>query len=266
MNTPEIYIAGAGRLTFSLSRALLGAGYTISGIFSRDVEEAQKRLQLPEISVLNYSEPGRKIHTLILAVPDSRLRETALQLSQTHAVEYLIHCSGAGAMSLITDIVPHAGVLYPLQTFTENRVIEFDQIPVLWEGDSVESEKYISGLAQKLSRHAEAANSVQRGILHTGAVFANNFTNFMVYLASRYAVSAEKESGIYQQLLEETMAKLRLLDPLVAQTGPARRGDRPTLERHLEIIREFHPADTDLYQLMSEKIYSCFNPEASEAK
>jgi predicted short-subunit dehydrogenase-like oxidoreductase (DUF2520 family) len=56
-----------------------------------------------------------------------------------------------------------------------------------------------------------------------------------------------------QPLIRETMDKVFEMDPLKAQTGPARRNDRKTIEKHLKAL-ENSPQRKRIYKLLSEEI------------
>jgi hypothetical protein len=75
-----------------------------------------------------------------------------------------------------------------------------------------------------------------------------------------YANAAEvlSEAGlpfdIVAPVIEETAKKVvEVLDPAATQTGPARRGDIPTLERHRKMLAG-SPRREDIYDKISEDI------------
>ena len=56
-------------------------------------------------------------------------------------------------------------------------------------------------------------------------------------------------------LILETAQKVQTLSPEAAQTGPAVRGDKTTIARHVKMLNE-HKNWQQLYQLVSEAIMS----------
>lgn len=61
--------------------------------------------------------------------------------------------------------------------------------------------------------------------------------------------------SILQTLIQTTAQKLQTHSPAQAQTGPALRGDLPTIERHLAFLSQKKPALLSLlYTLMTESI------------
>jgi predicted short-subunit dehydrogenase-like oxidoreductase (DUF2520 family) len=254
MDKPVILIAGAGGLAYSLARALRHKRLEVKAILSRNPELAAQRLDIPGQRVLSYSEKNLKADLLILAVPDTRIVETARKVCEGNEISCVVHCSGSANLSVLKDLAEDTGVMYPLQTFTPGREVSLDKVPLFWEASTAQAAEKLKHLAEILSEKAIPLDSEQRAILHTGAVFANNFNNFLAFIAHRFADKAGQKGDIYQPILEETLAKLRILPPEKAQTGPARRKDQETMEKHLELLKKHFPEWTDLYSIFSKRI------------
>jgi len=54
-------------------------------------------------------------------------------------------------------------------------------------------------------------------------------------------------------LIDETAAKVHVMSPKQAQTGPAVRYDENVIHKHLAMLEE--PGMRDLYQMLSQSIY-----------
>jgi predicted short-subunit dehydrogenase-like oxidoreductase (DUF2520 family) len=89
-------------------------------------------------------------------------------------------------------------VLYPLQTFSRDRVLNFRDIPLFIEGESEETIALLKELAGTISGNVHLLSGDKRRFLHLAAVFACNFTNHMYALASEIMV----EEGISYHLFE----------------------------------------------------------------
>ena len=63
---------------------------------------------------------------------------------------------------------------------------------------------------------------------------------------------------ILQPLIDETTARLQTGQPKDYQTGPARRGDQKTIEKHLSITE---PPLTELYTLLTKTIKKQYGKE-----
>jgi len=57
---------------------------------------------------------------------------------------------------------------------------------------------------------------------------------------------------LLKPLIKETADKLRFLTPEKAQTGPAKRNDVLTMQKHLDALES--PLNKKIYQLISESI------------
>ena len=89
--------------------------------------------------------------------------------------------------------------------------------------------------------------------LHVAAVVVSNFTNHLYTLAEDYCL---KEGLDFKQLLpliEETALRIKNTSPKLAQTGPAIRHDKETIQKHIELLKN-HPQLKNLYVLLTESI------------
>jgi len=75
----------------------------------------------------------------------------------------------------------------------------------------------------------------------------------MVHVAQQILEEAHINPGLFGPLLEETFLKLKELDAGHAQTGPAVRGDRESMNKHRELLKE-HPEWEKLYTFISRDI------------
>ena len=75
----------------------------------------------------------------------------------------------------------------------------------------------------------------------------------MMYVAQQLMEEADLDPRLLDLLLEETFHKLREMDPLTAQTGPAVRGDQETMNKHIELLKG-HPEWENLYTFISRDI------------
>ena len=75
----------------------------------------------------------------------------------------------------------------------------------------------------------------------------------MVHTAQQILEKARLDPGLLEPLLEETFQKLKELDAFSAQTGPAVRGDKLTIKKHIELLKD-HPEWEKLYTFISRDI------------
>ena len=146
------------------------------------------------------------------------------------------------------------GVLYPLQTFSRERSVDFRRVPCFVEGCTAGVTDEVRTLAERLSDEVHELSSVDRAYLHLAAVFACNFTNHMYALADGIVRARGLDGSVLRPLIDETAAKIHRLTPREAQTGPALRNDRAVIDRQASMIAD--PDVRRLYEDISRGIYA----------
>lgn len=100
--------------------------------------------------------------------------------------------------------------------------------------------------------------------MHLCAVWANNFTRLMLAEAQRLCKKWNLRFELLQPLITTTTSPGHLQHPQrELLTGPAARGDRPTLEAHLQMLKD-DPESHELYKLISDRIINILKDENSE--
>ena len=157
-------------------------------------------------------------------------------------------------MDVFKGIFSRYGVLYPLQTLSRSRPVAPSKVPCLVEASSQEVGASLLRLASTTYDRVEEVDSERRLALHTAAVFANNFSNHMIGIAGQILKDHKLDPGLLDPLLEETFLKLKEMDPGAAQTGPALRGDKLSMEKHIDLLKD-HPEWEKLYTFISRDIH-----------
>ena len=247
-----VAIIGAGNVSQSLAPALKKAGFNIVQVYSRTYEHAE------DLAEKVGAKPAFSISDLqadyyIITVPDSNIEEVASYLPNTNSV--VLHTSGSTHIDILKPYCDNYGVLYPMQTFSKSKPVEFESIPVFIEANSPAAMEKVKSLADKLTTKVAELNSEKRMGLHISAVFSCNFFNNM--LASAFDIC--NKHGIDMQtlrpLVEETLNKaFDTGNPYKVQTGPAVRGDQITIAKHLELLKD-NPELQKIYELISAHIY-----------
>lgn len=255
-----ITIIGAGAVAHALAPALVKQGFEINTIISRTFVSAQALAQK-----LPNANPTTEINNItancvILAVNDQSIPIVVEQLSKNQNVVYL-HTAGSVPLKVLAPLGDNIGVIYPLQTFTRDRTINWQDVPIFIEANNNETLKIVQNLAQRLSYKVQSLDSEQRFGLHLGAVFVSNFVNYLLACAENITGRLPVDYAVYLPLLEESIAKLQSLNPIAAQTGPAKRGDTNTLLQHLDYLQENNPDLVPIYRLLSAQILQKYHPD-----
>ncbi len=252
----KIVFIGAGNLATHLSQALQGAGHEIVQVYSRTQESASllvARLGLPfdaAITSLEDLNPSADIY--IYALRDAVLPEIVAKV-QVSPMALHLHTAGSVPMSVFGEDKPNAGVLYPFQTFSKEKAVDFEKIPILIESVSGKSVSLkVLSLARSISPMVYEADAEARAKLHLAGVFACNFVNCLYAIAEEQLQGSGLPFEVLLPLIEETATKVHTIAPREAQTGPAIRHDETIMNKHINRLP--NEELKELYRLLSQNI------------
>lgn len=235
-----------------LGLAFDAAGLNIKQVYSRSESSASQLAgQLSCSLVTNLKLLNNDSDLYVLSIPDDAVPE-ALNEIDTNG-KFIVHTSGSLPMQIFNGKVSEFGVFYPLQTFSKNKVVDFEEVPLCLEACSPKLFEMLFDLGQKISKQVQAINSDERKVLHLAAVFACNFPNYLYSLSHEILSKASLDFDLIKPLIMETAGKVKVMNPLEAQTGPALRGDQKIMEEHLSRLTDY-PDIQDLYKRISQLI------------
>ena len=227
--------------------ALKDANQEIVQIFSRTSAHAKEladKIGCAYTASLEAVLPDADIY--ILAVKDDALAALAANLCAARTDALFLHTAGSMPMDVFKGHALQYGVLYPMQTFSKNRRVNFREIPCFIEASSPSALATIRTLAESISDHVVDCDSEKRKKMHLAAVLACNLTNHCYRLAER-VLEAEQID------LEETARKVRTLSPKDAQTGPMVRYDQNVMQMQMAMLPD--DRTREIYRLMAESIH-----------
>lgn len=246
----SINIIGSGNMAYTLYSALQNK-IEIAGIFSRS--ELKWNLKPKAKIFREISELSKKVGLNIICVSDDAIGEVAGQLASGVPV---VHTSGAIALNAISSFSNH-GVIYPLQTLSKERKIDLKHVPFFIESNTPEFDVILQKFClENLSDNVISISSEQRLNVHLAGVFANNFTTFLIGEARAIFEKNKLNPDLLMPLLQETINKINELGYSHSQTGPARRGDKITAQKHKDILKDSEMQK--IYTLLSEAIAKKF--------
>ncbi|MEM6523590.1 MAG: DUF2520 domain-containing protein [Bacteroidota bacterium] len=252
----RISLIGTGNLAWHLAPALENAGYGVFEVYGRtpkSVKSLVSRLYEAEIKKdLDFS--NSKSDVFVISTSDDSVQEIAQEISLPANDSVLVHTSGslsAGVLSYAaTD---HIGIFYPLQSFSKDKQVDFSEIPICVEGESSLAGGVLLELGRAISNQVVSINSEQRMALHLAAVFANNFVNHFISISNDILKENKLDQNLLYPLIKETLSKAAKIGAKVAQTGPAKRHDFQTLDRHLEYLKKNEEL-AEVYRIVSQHI------------
>jgi predicted short-subunit dehydrogenase-like oxidoreductase (DUF2520 family) len=180
---------------------------------------------------------------VLLCVPDAAIAE----VSRSIAVgPWVAHVSGATRLSALD---PHQRrfSVHPLQTFTRSRGPE--QLDGAWGAITSENEdahQRAAWTAGILGLRPFTVADTDRVLYHAGAAIASNY----LVTIHRAAAQLFDLAGAPPEALVPLMT--RTIENGFALTGPIARGDRSTVDAHLDEIRRRAPELEPMYLALAE--------------
>ncbi len=254
-----VTIIGSGNVASSLAVAFFDAGISIEEVFSRNILNAKTladKLNCRHNDVI--ADINTKSDLYLLAIPDKEISNLAPNLN--HIGGIIAHTSGSEHIESLRIDNGDFGVFYPLQTFTKGKNTDTSNIPICIEGSSEEVSTLLYDLACRISNRVVYLDSLRRQYLHLTAVTVNNFSNLMYHLAHDILKEKDIDFSLLHPLIKETAIKISHTAPGDAQTGPARRNDISTIEKHFELL-ENHPEYKEVYKLLTNQLIRKYNDE-----
>lgn len=224
-------IVGAGRAGTSFERALTTAGWEVAPLVRRGEPLAGA---------------ARDVDVVIIATSDGSIAEVAAAIDP--AAGAVLHLSGALGPGPVA-MHPRHGVLHPLVALPDAER-GADRLVGAWfglaQGGDHVAERIVADLGGTAVRIADSDWSRY----HAAAVIAANHLVALLGQAERVGASVGLPLAALMGLAEGSLRDVADLGPAGALTGPVRRGDLATVQRHLDGL----PHDErDAYRAMAEQ-------------
>ena len=247
----KIALIGAGNVATCMGPKLKEAGHEIMAVYSRTVESARALADRLGATYTTDLKEVPESDAAIVMLKDDALKELAPVIADSLKDAFLLHTAGSVPMDIWREAgAQKYGVLYPMQTFSKESIIDWGQVPLFIEGSSAQVLESIRELALTISPNITVLSSEGRKKLHLAAVFTCNFSNHMYAIADQILATEGVPFSVMLPLVRETARKVESIKPHDAQTGPAVRGDRKVIGEHLELLKDY-PEYAELYRLIS---------------
>ena len=248
----KIVFIGAGNLATRLSLAMQRVGMQIGQVYSHTEASARQlatRLGCPWTNDLSALQEDGDLY--VFSLKDTVLSDVISNVKPNNGM--WVHTAGSMPMSVFEGYAQRFGVLYPLQTFSKGRNVNFDVIPIFLEANTDKNADYLKNIASALSENVRFMSSEKRRSLHLAAVFACNFTNHIYTLSYKLLENESIPADVLLPLIDETVSKIHSMPPAAAQTGPAIRYDENVINKHLAMLDD--PDMQAIYRLLSQSIH-----------
>ena len=243
----KIVIIGSGNVAYHLAKAFTQNNIEVSQIFGRNEVELNKISE--ELNIPYSTKELADADLYLISVSDSAVEQVSDLIKTEKAL--VAHTSGSLPIETLNGDYRKAS-FYPLQTFSKTKNLDYSKIPFFIEAENQIDEKSLFELASLISDHVETSDYEKRKYIHLTAVFACNFVNHLFARAKEISDSQDLDFNYFIPLIDETVEKIHHLEPKLAQTGPAVRGDERVLKLHEDLITD--EEHLKIYQLMNESI------------
>ena len=236
---PKIVIIGCGNVSWHLAAKFRELKFSVTVYNHRAnpaLEDFKRKLKCTARVGLHNIDKDAAIY--FICVPDRYIGDCAKMIAPMSPRAVTVHTSGSVELSELGKRGHGTAVFYPLQTFSAKDDINWQKVPVLVEADSDQTTEQVVKLAEHLTKTVRVMPFAERVKFHLAAVLVNNFTNAMFAAASGLVAdkSGERKFDLLLPLITQTVEKVKKMEPLTAQTGPAKRGDKKILKKHLKML------------------------------
>ena len=248
----KIVVVGSGNVAESLAQAIAEAeGLELVQIFARNEERGRK---VAELAHTEWSDTLlAEADLYLISVSDNAVDVCAKKLHIPYNA-VVAHTAGCCPIEALTPHT-HRAVFYPFQTFSVGRKVDFSKGYIFVEGATDHALQVVERVAHALTAKVLPADSARRAVIHLSGVFACNFANAMYANAAEILAEEGLPFDIIVPVIAETAQKaIAVANPALSQTGPARRGDSETLDRHRKMLAE-KSRTKEIYDKISEDIW-----------
>ena len=237
-------LLGGGRAAWAFGATWKRIGWPLGGVWLRD-ESRSHITELLETARLDLADLAAESELLLVAVSDDALDEVVARIPPTEAIVF--HASGA-------RLAPAGGFsLHPLRALPPlGAPSDLRDTLLVFEGEHRKTAKLIAAAAE--ARFIEIAPE-QKPLYHAAAVFGSNYVAVMLDIAEKLMARAGVRD-IRPDLLalsSSAIANWNAHTDGRRFTGPAARGDRAVLARHLEQLAS-EPELAETYRLLAGMI------------
>jgi predicted short-subunit dehydrogenase-like oxidoreductase (DUF2520 family) len=261
-----VAIIGPGRIGQAMGKLLHQAGVPILFIAARRLASARKavrfigsgrpiRLEAPELG---------QAAVILLTTSDAALADVATAMASRRRVrdgwsgKVVLHTCGSLPSTVLAPLKRKGaaiGSLHPFQT-VPNPSAGVRNLPgCFWslEGDAA-AQEVARNWVKALGGVAFHVRSTQKTLYHLAAFLVSPTVVTLMERSVRLLKRAGIPLGIARPMLQrfvaETVRNFAELGARRSLTGPAVRGDWPTIERHLAALRRFSPEVVPVYKAL----------------
>lgn len=263
---PTTFVVGAGPVATALAGALRLGGVPVLGLWARKPAAARAAGSSAGVAAFSSAPPDvlLEAEVLILAVRDAVITEVAQMLLGTGLVgkrHVVLHCAGAvsalDALGAVADKVAGIGTMHPLSAIADGKAAMRGLKGTVFgvEGDEV-GRATAGKLVGALGGVPMTLDGTQMAGYHAAAAMASNYIVAALDAAAAVlagtGVPPEQAAAALVPLARGALDNIERRGTTDGLTGPIRRGDAPTIQRHLEALRG-KPELVEMYRALARR-------------
>jgi predicted short-subunit dehydrogenase-like oxidoreductase (DUF2520 family) len=247
----ELVLIGSGNIATVLGKSFHQRGILIKQVYSRNKHHAAAlACQLNAEPIDDLQDLQKNADCYLMAVSDEAIGPIAGSLNLGDRL--LVHTAGAISKEILLQASSNVGVFWPMKMVRKNQE-GMGSVQIVVDGSSASNQAYLSNLARLIGAQVTYADILQREKLHLMAVVCSNFTNHLYHLAYDYCLRNKLDFTLLYAIITQTATGIQGINPGASQAGPAYRGDKGTMEKHLQLLIE-EPILSNFYVEFSKSI------------
>lgn len=228
----RVRIIGAGRAGGSLHRALTRAHWPVEPSLGRGDDA---------------TAAADDVDLLVIATPDAAIAEVASRVTP-HPHTVVAHLSGSAGLAPLAGH-PRVAVLHPLVALPDAER-GADRLVGAWFGLAATGDPLVEEVVAELHGRIVRVAEDDWARYHAAAVIASNHLVALLGQVERVAASVDAPLEAYLDLARGALDDVVALGPAAALTGPVRRGDQATVDRHLQALPD---AERAAYRALAQE-------------
>ncbi len=263
---PTTIVIGAGPVATALAGAMRLGGVPVLGLWARRAAPARTAGSIAGVAAFSSAPPDvlLEAEVVILAVRDGVIGEVAEMLVGTGLVNkrhVLLHCAGAASaeelLGKLAGKVGGIGTLHPLSAIADPKLAMRALKGTVFgvEGDA-HGRATAAKLVTAIGGIVLELDSSQMAAYHTAAALASNYVVATIDAAAQVLASAgvapDAAARALVPLAEGALRNVAARGTTAGLTGPVRRGDAPTIQRHMDALRSM-PDVAEIYRALARR-------------
>lgn len=257
----KVGIIGAGKVGCSIGKYLVSQGITVTGYSSKTQESVEVAATFTNTKAYDTDKSLAEESDLIfIATPDDRIVDVWKELTN-YSIQGKVLCHFSGSLSSVVfsnreDKGVYACSLHPMYAFSDKFTSykKLNQVMFTAEGDE-EALSVVCSVFRGFGNDVAIISSDKKVRYHAAASMISNMMiglyekSLQMFLDCGF--EREKARKLVEPLVAGNVTKMLADDSKEALTGPIERGDKVTIERHLQqLTRE----EKELYQILGREL------------